>query len=418
MSAPSTAYAPEPADRATRLGASVRQATPLFIGLALLMVPTGLQGSLLGIRAGIEGFDPTVTGFVMSAYYVGFVVGSRRAPALLTRIGHIRTFSALAAIAAVTVLAHAAVIHPLAWAGFRVANGFAMSGLYITVESWLNAEAANEIRGRILSIYLVIVYGGMALGALLLNAADPAGYDLFVVCSALGTLAIVPLAVADRRGPRYVEPERMRIGALARLVPVGVVGCFVSGITQGEFFAAAAIYGQRIELTTGEISVFVFAYIAGGTILQFPIGALSDRVDRRVMIAATCAAAAALALVLAEETQPGAGLWLVAFAAGGLSLPLYGLAAAHANDELTPEQVTHASGALVLAFGAGAVLGPAGGTTAMDVFGDAGFLGAFAATNVVMASVTIAYLRRPGAHRAHFLETAPPEATQLVVDDR
>lgn len=403
--------------RAGDLGLSLRGATPLLIGLSVLLMSVGLQNAVVGLRARAEGFGSLEIGAVMSLYYVGFLAGSRRAPADLQRVGHVRVFAALASIASASVLLHPVLIHPIAWAALRALNGYCISGLYVTAESWLNAESNNSIRGTVLSAYLVVIGVGLSAGQLAINFADVAGPNLFVLASVLSSVSLLPLVLTPTPGPRFVEPDRLPLRRVAAMVPLGVFGCFVSGVTQGAIFGLGAVYGDRIGLRISEISVLLTLLTVGGVVLQFPIGVLSDRIDRRSVIAATGAAAAAFALLLIPVVGPGWDLWVLAFFLGGLSLPLYSLAAAHANDYLTDQQVVPVAGTLVLVFGAGATIGPIGGSSAMRFGGDEGFLWYLAAWHLLLGAYAAWRITQRGAapqeDRATYLETLPPEGAQV-----
>ncbi len=419
--AASAAQPPSLAPGVFDLRTSLRVASPLFIGLMVLLASVGLQNAIIGLRASAEGFSSTEIGVVMSMYYVGFLAGSRRAPADLERVGHIRVFAALAAIASASVLLHPVAVSPFAWAILRIISGYSISGLYVTAESWLNAESHNEIRGSVLSVYLVVIGIGLSVGQLLLNAAPIDGPNLFILASVLCSMSLLPLVLTPTPGPRFVEPERLALRAVITLVPLGVAGCFISGVTQGALFGLGAVYGNRIGLDTGELSVLLTLLTVGGVALQFPIGALSDRIDRRIVIAATGIAATVAAISMVPVTDPGVSLWVLAFLLGGMSLPLYGYAAAHANDFLTEQQIVPAAGTLVLVFGAGAALGPAGGSIAMDLLGDAGFLWFFAALHVGLSAYALWRVTRrpapPPEERSTFLETLPPEGAQVALEE-
>lgn len=404
------------------LRTSLRVASPLFIGLTILLTSVGLQNAIIGLRASVEGFTSGEIGLVMSMYYVGFLAGSRRAPADLARVGHIRVFAALAAVASASVLLHPVLVSPIAWGLLRAASGYCISGLYVTAESWLNAESHNAIRGAVLSVYLVVLGVGLSAGQLLLNAAPVEGPNLFIMASVLSSLSLLPLVLTPTPGPRFVEPERLPLRAVIAMVPLGVAGCFVSGVTQGALFGLGAVYGDRIGLGTGELSVLLTLITVGGVVLQFPIGALSDRVDRRIVIAVTDLAAAGVAVLMVPVTDPATMLWLLAFLLGGMSLPMYGYAVAHANDFLTEQQVVPVAGTLVLVFGAGAALGPVGVSAAMDLGGDAGFLWFLAGWHALLGVyATWRVARRSGtaapARHSHFLETLPPEGAQVGLID-
>jgi MFS family permease len=355
-----------------RFSHALKAAWALLSGLALLMVGTGLQGSLLGLRASLEGFSTTTIGVVMSSYYFGFVVGSLRAPAIVARVGHIRAFAALASIASSAVLVHAVFVLPVGWIVLRVISGFCMAGLYVIAESWLNDAATNETRGSLLSIYMVVISGGISLGQILLNAADPAGTALFVITSVLVSLALVPTALSAGSSPRLVQPEPVSTRDLLRAAPLGVIGVGLAGVSAGALYGVGVVYAQLSGLSIASTSVLMFLAILLGTLLQWPIGAISDRFDRRKVIAATAAVAAGAALT--GTTGPtGITLLFVFSLAGGLSLTMYALFNAHVNDWLEPAHMVGAGSRLLLINGIGAMSGPVVASLAMTIIGPPGF---------------------------------------------
>ena len=221
----------------------------LFTGIALVMVGNGLQGSLLGVRSELEGFSAPVSGAIMAAYFVGFLIGGRSATKALTLVGHIRVFAALASMVSAASLVHALAVHPLSWLAMRFATGLCMAGLYVVAESWINDLATNATRGRLLAVYMVVTMGGLAAGQFLLNVADPSGPDLFLLASILVSIALVPVVLSARGTPPTVIPERMSIGDLVREVPTGVTVSFLIGVAQGALVGMGAFYATRAGLS-------------------------------------------------------------------------------------------------------------------------------------------------------------------------
>ncbi len=347
---------------------------PLFLGIALIMLANGLQGTLLGLRASLEAFPTTVTGLVMSAYYVGFLAGSRLSTKVVTQVGHVRTFAALASLASVSVLLHSVFVDPASWAVMRLLTGFSYAGLYVVAESWLNDRATNETRGQLLSIYMVVMYAGLASGQFMLNLADPAGYDLFILSSVMVSLALIPMLVTVGAAPEISTPSPVGVRELFRISPLGVVGSVATGMTNGGFFGMGAVYAAAVGLSVGEISFFMAATVIGGIALQWPIGKLSDMIDRRIVLAGVTIAAAACALAAILFGAVSTPVLLACAAAyGAASFPMYSLSIAHTNDRLEMDQIVPASGTLVLLGGIGAILGPVSASGAMAVTGPEGF---------------------------------------------
>lgn len=346
----------------------------LLLGIAFIMIGNGLQGSLLGIRAAAEGFPTVLTGLVMSGYYIGFLAGSTLTPRIVARVGHIRVFAALASLAGTAVLLHAVLVEPATWTAMRIVTGFSYAGLYVVAESWLNDRAGNETRGRLLSVYMVIQFGALMLGQLMLNLADPRSFELFTLVSVLVSLSVLPVLLTAAPAPRFDAPAKLGLGALYRISPLGVLGCLGVGVAHGALFGMGAVYGTQSGLSVGEVSLFMAAAVLGGVLLQWPVGRLSDRFDRRQVLTAVALLSALVAAAgHAIGAEPRLALYGLFALLGGLSLPLYSLCLAHTNDFLKPEQMVAASSSLVLVFGIGAIGGPLTASWLMAATGPGGF---------------------------------------------
>jgi len=370
---------------------------PLLLGMALLMLGAGLQGTLVGLRASLEEFPTIVAGFVMAAYYLGYVGGSVAAPRLVNSVGHVRVFSALTAIASVTILAQGVIVDPLIWALLRVGSGFCFAGIYVVAESWLNDRATNANRGQLLALYMLICYVGLGGGQLLLNVADPLGAVLFILVSVLISLALVPMALTAGPTPDFRVPVRVGLRGLYRASPLGVVGVAASGAVAGSLFALGAIYGAAQGMTTRDVSFFMAVAILAAALTQLPIGRFSDRVDRRKVIALVCllgAGGAVSAILLSDVSARGFLVSVAAF--GGLSLTLYSLSIAHANDYLTPEEMVGASSTLILVNGVGAFVGPLLVSALMQTLGNQAFFAALAGMQLVLAAFALYRMTRRG----------------------
>ena len=339
--------------------AAIASAWALLLGIALIMLGNGLQNTLLGVRATLEGFGTTLTGLVMTAYFVGFLAGSVIVPRLLANVGHIRVFAALASLASGATLLHTVLVIPLTWGLIRVVTGFCFAGLYVVAESWINEAATNRTRGQLLSVYMIMVMGGMGSGQLLMNLSDPRGFELFVLVSVLISFALIPITLSVGRAPPFEAPESIGIRALFRASPLGVAGAFLIGIAHSALYAMGPVFGTEIGLAVDRTALFIAVALFGGLVLQWPIGWLSDRFDRRKVIvgAAWLATAAAIG-----AGAGGVDSYVVLIGAtallGGTSMPLYSLCGAHTNDHLTPRQIVAASATLVLVGGLGLVMGP------------------------------------------------------------
>lgn len=361
---------PDDASRRSGLG----QAWTLFFGIGLLMLGNGLQGSLLGLRASEEGFGNGLIGIVMANFFLGFLVGSIWATHAIRRVGHIRVFAALAALASTAILVQSVFVDPLTWGLMRLVTGFAYAGIFVVAESWLNAKSTNETRGQMLSYYMITTFAGMGGGQLMLNVADPAGTDLFILVSALISMSVLPLLLSAAPAPIPEGASHVGFGRLYRASPLGVTGMFAAGLINGTVFGMGAVYAREIGLSVADISLFMGALIVGGASLQWPIGKLSDLVDRRLVITLVTFSAAGVALA-ANLAATLALPWLLATAAlfGGVSLSLHSLSLAYTNDYLEPTEMVGASGGLVIVLGAGSIVGPSIVGLAIGFVGPASF---------------------------------------------
>lgn len=346
----------------------------LLFAVTLMMMGNGLQGPLLGVRAVTEGFNSTVTGFIMSGYFAGLLFGSYITPRLVRQVGHIRVFAAFASIASTCILTQAAFIEPLTWVFMRFLTGMCMSGLYVVVESWFNDKADNNTRGTLLAIYSTLQLTGVALGQLLLNLASPSGYDLFLLTSVLISLSLVPVALANISAPRVEQTESVSWGDLYKISPFGVIGLFLLGMVQSVLFGMSAVFASLIGLSVVAVSLFASMPFIGGILLLFPLGSLSDKLDRRKIVIGTSAGSAVFALAgfLVFENN-FYSLFFVTTVYGGLSYPMYSLLIAHANDNAKPEQMLSVCSGLVMIFGLGATIGPLVVGFTMDWYGNGSF---------------------------------------------
>lgn len=366
------------------------------------MVGNGLQGTLLGVRATIEGFDTTAIGLIMSLYYLGYMLGSYYVPKMVSRVGHIRVFTALASLASTTVLLHGLYPDPWLWSIIRAFTGFSYAGIYIVVESWLNDSSTNKTRGQTMSIYLLISNAGLIGGQFLLNIASPEQIDLFIITSVLVSLALLPISLSSRPAPAFNEPEPVSIKKLYKFSPLGLVGSFGIGITNGTMFSMGAVYAADMGLSLPQISTFMAVYILGGVIFQIPVGKLSDHFDRRKVIIFITLAAALVGFGCFLTSELGLiFLYLTLFVFGGLSLTIYGLCLAHTNDHLTPRQFVAASSSLILVNGVGSAIGPFTVSIFMAIMGIGYFFPVIA-----MAFLCISIY---GFHRTHMRPSVPLE---------
>ena len=400
------------------ISSAVAATWALFAGVFLMMAGNGLQGTLLGVRSTTEGFDTTVIGVIMAAYYVGFLVGSKLTFEALGRVGHIRVFAALASIASVSVLFHSIWVNPVSWAVMRCISGFCMAGLFVVAESWINDQADNRNRGRMLSMYMVVAMGGKASGQLLLNSGDPSSFELFVLASAMVSLALVPMTLSATSTPPIVRAEPMSFRSVWALAPSGLISVFIAGMASGTLGGLAAVYGAQVSMSTSQISLFVGASLIGAFVLQLPIGTASDRLPRRKVMFATTTGAAVVAVLAALGPETGWQPVVALFVFGGLSYPLYSLAIAFTNDWVPDERRAGASMVLVMTTGVGAIVGPLVGATVMSASDPRGFFWTLAVIHGLLgAYLLLRIIVRPKVpiHRQSRFAAFPERATASIL---
>jgi MFS family permease len=338
----------------------------------------------LGVRGQIEGFATLEMSIVMSAYFVGFLGGSRMAPNLIRRVGHVRVFAALASMISAVMILYPTLTDPWVWAFGRVLIGFCFSAVYVTAESWLNDAASNENRGQALSLYMIVQTAGIVIAQVLMVTADPSGYVLFVIPSILVSLAITPILLSISPTPAFDTTKPMSLRALMKVSPLGCVGMFLLGGVFSAQFGMSSVYGAIIGLSVGQISTFVAMFFVGAMVLQYPIGWLSDRFDRRALVVAT-AAIGVLGAFIGYFSDGSFNMILAsAFVMGGVSNPLYSLLLAHTNDYLESEDMAAASGGLIFINGLGAISGPLITGWMMGQFGPSGFYLFIIVLNIIL----------------------------------
>ena len=352
---------------------AIRNSWALLLGMLLLMVGNGLQGTVLGVRGAAEGYSASMLGMVMSAYFIGFLGGTQATPWLLRRVGHVRVFAALASLISAAFILFGALVDPLAWLVLRLLVGFCFSGVYVVAESWLNDSATNQTRGQTMSAYVAAQMLGIVAAQGLLNVGDPAGYDLFVIMSVMVSISFLPILLSSSPVPVFETTRRMSLGHLFRTSPLGCVGMFLLGTVFACLFGMAPVYAADQGLARGQISIFIGAIYLGGMILQVPIGWFSDRMDRRVLITVVTAIGAVAGLVGMAVGTTFVLLVAVGFVVGGVANPLYSLLVAYVNDILDPEDMASASGGMIMLNGIGAMGAPIAVGVVMDTVGGIGF---------------------------------------------
>ncbi len=346
----------------------------LFFGFALISLAHGLQGTLIGVRAVVEGFSFISTGFIVAGYYVGYLTGSIVIPIFLKRVGHIRVFAALASLASIAILLHSVFIEPYMWFFIRILTGISLAGIFVIMESWLNDKSTNETRGQILSIYMIITFAFLGMGQFLLNLSDPTKVDLFILVSILLSFALLPILLSVSEAPNITNPKKFSLKRLFVISPLGFVGAFFTGLAHSAILGYGAVFAAVKGFGIFEISIFMVIVTSFGALFQWPIGYISDKIDRRIILIAVTLIASALSLFIVASSYISLIIFFLLLAIyAGMSLPMYSLTIAHTNDFLQQDEIIGASSAFAILVGLGAICGPIIASFFMNIIGPDGF---------------------------------------------
>ena len=351
----------------------VKNAWALLVGMLLLMMGNGLQGTLLAVRGNIEGFNASTMSVIMTGYFVGFLIGSRLAPLMIRRVGHVRVFAALASFTSAVFILYPALPDPVIWTILRIMVGLCFSGVYVVAESWLNDVSTNETRGQALSAYLIVQMLGIISAQAVINLADPSGYQLFVIMSVLVSISFGPILLSVNPVPAFQSTKGMSLRELFKVSPLGCVGTFLLGGIFSAQFAMGSVYATQVGMSLSHISLFVAMIYIGGMLLQYPLGYLSDKMDRRILIAAITGFGGVFVLIGTLFSSVYAVILAMAFVMGGVANPLYSVLIAYTNDYLDHDDMAAGSGGLIFLNGVGALFGPIVVGSAMTNFGPNSF---------------------------------------------
>ena len=378
------------------MGKLIKNSWALFLGYGILIIAHGLQGNLLGLRAVLENFNIIATGALMSGYFVGYFVGANVVPNLVGKVGHIRVFAAFASTASLSILLHSVIVDPYVWILGRFITGFSIISIFVVVESWLNDRATNRTRGKVLSIYMIITFVGIGLGTLLLNFNNPTNYEPFILVSLLLSIALVPILLTKRKPPTFKRISSIKIKELIKISPFGSFSTFCSGFIFSAMFTMLSVYAVTMNLSVFEISILLFAVTLAGAIFQWPIGSLSDKYDRRIIIIGCCIASSVFAVLSIaasgisfenlfvgemfrfnyfspDTAMDKTKLFIFIVLLSGMTLPLFALNLALVNDYIPKEKFVAAGAGLNIIFGLGAIAGPIICSILMNFLGPNGF---------------------------------------------
>ncbi len=396
---------------------------PLLVSTGIMVVGNTLLGALLPIRMDLEGISVANIGLIMALFSVGFVTGTVICPRIVETVGHIRAFAAFAAIASACALIHAIEVNPWTWALLRALTGVAVACLHTIVESWINAKAPNALRGQVLSTYMAVYYFSGAAAFPVLEAMNAGSYQLFSVVAILISLSLVPLALARVAAPPIPSAERLGPRELVDISPLGVVGAFGAGLIIGAFNALAPIFVRGVDPAPEMVARFLLVAMLGGFLLQFPVGHLSDRFDRRrvILLVALGLLGTALALALVDGASTY-GLLGLAVLFGGLAYALYPICLAHANDFMDSRKLVPAAAGMLLCYGVGASVGPVAASQVMSRIGVEGLFLFIAVAAGLLAGFTVYRMFRrptmPSREQGAFVMVPQVTATLAALDPR
>lgn len=394
---------------------SIRPLIPLLIAAGILLGGNGLQGTLIALRGAMEGFEPETIGFIGTSYFAGFLVGCLTITRMLKAVGHVRSFATLAAMASAGTLLLVLVIDPYVWAFVRLLSGFCFAGLFTVMESWMNSGVRNEDRARVLAIYRIVDIGSVTGAQFLIPIFGAGGFAIFAIMSIMITLSLVPVSLGDRSNPAPPEDVKLDLRRAWSISPLAAIGCIAVGVTNSAFRTLSPVYAEQIGMSVADVVTFVSAGIIGGALIQYPLGHLSDKWDRRsvLLITSTGAMLAALAIAFLAGSNPLLNFVLV-FIFGSFAMPMFSLSAAHANDRAEKHEFVLVNAALMLFYSFGAVGGPLIASTFMQDYGPSSLFLFSAAVYLLLIGYILYRMRvsapTPEGRRSRFvalLRTSP-----------
>jgi len=392
----------------------------LLMGTAFLLAGSGLHSLLLPLRGQAEGFSTTALGLLGTAWAGGFVAGCFFAPRLVRRVGHVRAFGAFAASGAIIALLTGMAIDETVWILLRIFTGFVMAGAFMVIESWLNERATNANRGTVFGVYMMVTYASLMTGQMIVAGGDVRTATLFMATGILFCLSLIPTAVSTAIAPRPLADVSLDLKRLYENSPVAAIGCVLIGVANGAWGTLGAVYGARIGISTFEIALMMSLTVVAGAVLQLPAGRVSDRTDRRYVLAGAAVGAGLFALLIFLFTpRSGAAVITMTALYGAAAYVLYSIAVAHANDHARAEDFVKVSGGLLMLYGFGTMAGPVIGARLMDWMRPEAIFLATALPHVALAGYAMLRVRRrappPADERAAFTTQPAERATTPAV---
>jgi len=360
----------------------------LFISTAFLLAGGGMQGVLFPVRGQAEGFSNSQIGLIGTGWAIGFTVGCIIVPQLVRRVGHVRTFGALAALLAIIILVSGLFVEAYGWVLLRGASGLCFSGCYMIIESWLNERVSDEHRGMLFSLYLVVAQLSFMVGQYLITVANIMAETLFMLCAILYALAVLPTALSKAQSPAPLQTASLDLGYLFRNSPTSVVGALTAGLLIGAFQSFGPVYGAQNGMDTTSIANMMVLVSAGAILFQLPLGKLSDMIDRRYVMIGLSAVGTVVGVVVAgfplNGAEPGLAFYGLILVMGGFVYPIYGIVTAHANDRADPDDFVKISSGLLIIYGIGTIMGPLITGPVMEILGSGALFHVIAASHLVL----------------------------------
>jgi len=364
----------------------------LFISTLTMMVGAGLLGSLLSLRMNAEGFSEPVIGLILSGFYIGLVIGPFLCPSIVKRAGHIRAFTVFAAINTATTLLYPLLISSYFWFCGRFMSGLSMMGMYMVIESWLNDRTEPHMRGRVFSVYMAMSFIGLGVGQLFLMTGKIYSNELFLIVGVFTVLSLVPVALTRSISPTIPEVLTMKTSKLLHKAPMGLLGSLIVGAIVGAFYSLGPIYAKRIGLDVQMVGYYMSLTIFCGFLMQWPVGTLSDRLDRQHVLAIIALMVGiACCFILLSSQEPGWLIFLSTGFYGGMVFTLYPVAVAHTNDRMEPNEIVPASSALLFSYGLGACIGPIFAASLMAIMGPNGLYTFIAIVSLIFGMIVFIY---------------------------
>jgi len=382
---------------------SLAPVAALLISVSILLTGQGLQGTLLPVRATLENFTTLAIGAMGAAYFLGFTLGCLKGGELITKVGHVRVFLAMTALASASPLVHGLVVTQWSWGVLRLITGFCFAVIYVVIESWLNERSTNENRGFVFSTYAMITLTVLAVGQMMTLLYDPSGMQLFAIASVLVSIAAIPVALSRAQTPEAPLLVEVNLKRLFQISPTGTVGCLATGLVNGSFWALAPVFTQG---ASGEVALaawFMTSAVIGGAITQWPLGAASDRYGRRFVLVGIVLIGAVASTALVLLTNGGSFLTINLLGAfwGTMAFPLYAISVAFVNDYAEPTEYVDVSSGLLLMYGIGATVGPFIASTLISA---TDFTGLFLFSGIVYALLAATALARAIGRRGVMID--------------